>query len=454
MIHFCLSIMGLIFTILFVVGTHEAAHFMMARLLNIKVLRFSIGFGKTLWHRYDKKGTEYVLALIPLGGYVKMLDEAEGSVPAAELPYAFNRQPYYKKFLVVLAGPAMNLLCALILYWLVFVIGFVTIRPVIGTVEPQSIAAQSGLKSNQEIISIDGRATPTLMSVLLQLMPHIGNQDQLQIAVQNFNATPPAAIKTHHLNLANWHVDDLSPDPLSALGIKPYEPNIPLVIGIISPSSTVAASLRVGDKLIALNKKPLKDWSDLVNAILPHPEESMVLTIKRQDKTIEIPLTIGYQRHLFGKKSGYLGIAPTFQWDKAFLHKIQYGPLEAIPHAWQEVHDLVYINFLLFGKLFTGKLSMQSLGGPITIFDSAGTALNYGFIPFLSFLAFLSIAIGTINLLPIPGLDGAHLFIQTLEAILRRPLPERLLNHLFRLGFLLLLLVLIQALVNDILRMY
>lgn len=181
MLQVLLSILGILLTIFFVIGTHEAAHFITARLLKVKVLRFSIGFGKSLARWYDKKGTEYVLALIPLGGYVKMLDEREGDVAPEEVHLAFNRQPFYKKFLIVLAGPAANIFCAFILYWLIFMIGFVNIRPIIGEVAPGSIAANGGLKMKQEIIRVDDRKTSNWTSVLFRILAHAGNQDQLKV---------------------------------------------------------------------------------------------------------------------------------------------------------------------------------------------------------------------------------------------------------------------------------
>lgn len=445
-----ISIIGILITILFVVGTHEYAHFITARLLGVKVLRFSIGFGKTLWSRFDKKGTEYVIALIPLGGYVKMLDEHEEYVQPHELQKAYNRQPFYKKFLIVLAGPAANLICAFMLYWLIFVIGFTTVRPLIGEVKPHSIAAQAGLQSQQEIISVDGQKTPTLMRVLFRILYHAGNQDTLTITTENSNKT----ITTHHLDLSNWEIDPLTPDPLGSLGFAPYQPDIPLVIGIIAKESVAANTLKIGDKLLAINKTPIKNWEQLITTLSQRPGETILLSIERQGKKMDIPLTLGVKRQLFFFKNGYLGIGPTIKLMPELLHKVQYDPITAIPFAWQEVCDLAYLNILMFGKIITGKLSLQSLGGPITIFQSAGSALRYGFIAFISFLAFLSVSIGIINLMPIPGLDGGHLFIQLYESIMQRTLSEQAIEFLYRIGLLLIVFVLVQVIINDILRLY
>lgn len=355
-----ISIMAIIATIFFVIGTHEWAHFMMARLVGVKVLRFSIGFGKTLLRWQGKTGTEYVFALIPLGGYVKMLDEREAPVSEDERPHTYNQQPYYKKFLIVLAGPAMNLLCALCLYWIIFMVGFTTIRPIIGDITPTSIAAQAGLKTGQEIIAVDGEKTRTWNSVLFRLLAHVGNEDTALITTTN---------QILALDLANWKIDGLTPDPLTSLGLTPLMPAIPLIM----PGN--------------------------------------------------------------------------------LIQHIQYSPIMALPEAWKQVKNLTYFNLLLFGKLITGKISLQSLGGPITIYQSAGSALNASILAFLGFLAFLSIAIGVINLLPIPGLDGGHLLIQTIEAVIRRPISEKILFNVYRLGFAVLIFFMVQALVNDLLRL-
>lgn len=450
MLHILIAIAGILLTIFFVIGTHEFAHFAMARLLGVKVIRFSIGFGKKLLHWHDKKGTEYVLALIPLGGYVKMLDESEGKVAPTELPFAFNHQPYYKRILIILAGPAMNILCAWVLYATIFMVGFVTLRPIIGEVQPNSIAANAGLKPKQEIIALDQRPTSGWPSILFRILAHAGDKDKLQIEVKSANQT-----STHSLDLATWQLDSLNPQPLASLGIQPYEPEIPLTISIITPDSPAAkAGLKVGDKLVMLDKKPIKNWQELITTFSQNPEKSYTLSIERQGKLISIPITTGYKQNWLGHKTGYVGIAPLITLPKDLLNKVQYGPVQAFKHAWQQMVDLTYFNLLLLGKMLIGKISIQSLGGPLTIFESAGSALNYGFLSFLSFLAFLSISIGVINLLPIPGLDGGHLFIYVIEMIIRRPLPERVLDIFYRLGFVLIIFFLLQALLNDMLRLY
>lgn len=364
MLAILVSIISIFITILFVVGSHEAAHFYMARAVGVKVLTFSIGFGKRLFSYTDKRGTEYIFALIPLGGYVRMLDSTEDTVTPAELNQAYDKKSFWRKSLIILAGPTANLICAFFLYWVVFMVGFVTIKPIIGEVTPNSLAASAGLTRGQQIIAVDNTPTRTWTSVLLRIMVHAGNQDQTILTTQDFHTKKTSS---HTLNLKTWQLDGLNPDPFVSLGFIPYMP-----------------------------KKITND----------------------------------------------------------VLQTVKFGPIGALPEAARELNDFVRFNLIFFQKLVTGKISLQSLGGPISIFDSAGDALNVGFLPFISFLAFLSIAIGVINFLPIPGLDGGTWVVLAIEAIIRRPLPEKINALLYRTGFALILIIMLQAIINDLLRLF
>lgn len=362
-----IAILGIFLTIFFVVGVHEFGHFIVARLLGVKVLRFSLGFGKALYRWHDKSGTEYVLAPIPLGGYVKMVDENEEEVPKQDLPFAYNRQPTYKKLAIVLAGPFFNFLFAFLIYCSLFLIGFYSIIPVIGKVTPNSIAANAGLSSEQEIVRVNNEPTLSWLSVIIHILSHAGDKDFMEITTKNMTTE-----KTQNftLNLAQWKMNDLKPNPLESLGLTPYEP----------------------------------------------------------------PLSMQ-------------------TWPKKYLRHNQYDLKEALIHAKEELANLLYLNIFSIKKLLTGKISFASLGGPISIFQSAGSALNHGLISFVSFLAFLSIAVGFINILPVPGLDGGHILFQTIEVITRRPVSLRYQYFLYRLGFIFLFLLITQAIVNDILRL-
>lgn len=447
-----ISIAGIVITLLFVVGTHEAAHFFTARALGVKVLAFSIGFGKTIFSFTDKRGTQFALAWIPLGGFVRMLDSREDKVSATDFPRAYDQQPYYKKSLIILAGPACNLFCAFVLYWLVFVTGFVAVKPIIGPVQAQSIAATAGLQPEQQIISIDGQETKTWAMVLFRLIAHMGNEDTVNVTTRGMQS---AKTTEHALNLAHWNLDGLNPDLFGSLGFQPYEPPIPLVIEVVLPNSPAAlAGLKVKDKLVSYNNVKIADWNQLLTLLNTTPETTVPMVVSRNGKKVTVNITPTVTKHWFKPTTKHLGIAPYFIYPAKLLDKVQYGPLAALPQAGTQLFDFIRFNLLFFKKLVTGKLSLQSLGGPITIFDSAGQALNVGWLPFASFLAFLSIAIGVINLLPIPGLDGGQWLMQTIETCIRRPLPEKVTELLYRAGFFIIIFVLIQAIINDVLRLF
>jgi len=451
LLNILISIIGIILTILFIVGIHEFGHFIVARLVGIKVLRFSLGFGKALFRWHDKKGTEFVLAAIPLGGYVKMLDESEEKVTKNELHLAFNRQPLYKKIAVVIAGPLANFIFSFVLYWLLFVVGFTSFIPLIGNITPHSLAANAGLKPQDEILDINNKVTRDWNSVVIRLMTYLGEKTQVAIKTQQFNSH---TILQHTLDLTHWQMNNLKPDPLKSLGIEPYQPKISLIIGALLPNSPASQSgLQINDMILSIGQQHIKNWEQLITFVAMHPAETFLFKIKRQAKILSLPVTIGYKYDGLFQKHGFLGLSPQFKWPAGLLRKIQYSPLTALAPAKQEVVDFTTLNFQFLGKMLTGKVSLQGLGGPITMFESAGTALNNGILPFISFLAFFSIAIGVINVLPIPGLDGGHLLFYFIEFVTRKPLSLRIQTLFLRLGIIALLLLVTQALVNDIMRL-
>lgn len=451
MLTFLIALLGILITIFLVIGVHEFGHFLMARALNIRVLRFSIGFGKGFYRWHDKKGTEYVLAAIPLGGYVKLLDENEGKVSKSDRPYAYNNQPLWKRIAVICAGPISNLIFAFILYWILFITGFNALIPMIGKVAPHSIAAEAGIQPLQEIVRIDNDPATTWTAVMISLLSHAGDQNQLHIATRPLNNS---IVTQHTLELASWHLDELRPDPLLSLGIEPYEPEIPATIDEITKNSPASQStLQVGDTILAMDNKPIHDWMGLIDYISQHPNKTIEVTLKRHGQHIKTAVALSSRSSLFSTPQGYLGIQTQFTLPSKYLRKYHYNLIEAIPHAWHDTVIFTQLNFMLLGKIFTGKVSLKSLGGPITIFQSAGASLNQGFVPFISFLAFLSISIGIINILPVPGLDGGHLLFQLIELIIRKPLSLRSQTLLYKLGIFFLLLVMIQAMVNDIMRL-
>lgn len=450
MLQLLTAILGVLITILLVVGFHEFGHFIVARLVGVKVLRFSIGFGKILYRWHDKQGTEYALSAIPLGGYVKMVDENEETVAKEDLPFAYNRQPFLKRFAIVIAGPVFNIILAFFIYWLLFMIGFTTVIPLIGKITPHSIAENAGMKPQQEIIRVNDKPTQNWVTVVISLLTHTGDKNNLTIQTQ---ATTDKKLYTYTLSTLQWKMNNLKPDPLESLGIEPYEPEVPAIIGKVLPDSPARAQLKVGDKIISVDKKPIQKWQDLIELIDSSPQTTLIFKVERNNQLISIPIKTSYTRDLFFKKHGMLGIVAQFHWPENLLRHNQYGPIQALSHAWEDTKNFCDLNFIIIGKLLNGKISFQSLGGPITIFESAGNALNNGVAPFLSFLAFLSISIGLINVLPIPGLDGGHVLIQVIELVIRRRISMNAQVLFYRLGMIIILLLITQALVNDILRL-
>lgn len=442
------SLLGLILTILIVVGVHEFGHFIVARFCGVKVLRFSIGFGKIFWRYQDRKGTEFALSLIPLGGYVKMLNEDEGFVAENEKPFAYNRQPYYKKILIVFAGPFANLLLSFCIYIALFCYGFNTIVPIIGKIVPGSIAAAAGVKPHSEIIAIDQQVTHTWISVVIKLLAHAGSNDTLLITTKNNNLPT-----THRFDLSNWKMDDLKPDPLLSLGLQPYEPDIPPIIHKMLPDSPAAQSgLKVGDKILSINGKKVVTWIDVMNEISDKPNQVLPFIIQRNTNQLTIPVRVGVSKDFVYRNYGFLGINPKVILPAHLLRYNKFSLAESIKRAYQNVAQFSHLNFIMISKMLTGKISVKSLGGPISIFESAGVSLNSGFIMFCGFLAFLSISIGIINLVPIPGLDGGHIFMDTIQWITQKPLDPRVQLLFYRFGVIFILLLMTQALINDVLR--
>jgi len=451
MINIILSIIGIIITILLIVGIHEFGHFIVARALSIKVLKFSIGFGKTLWTRRDKKGTEYVIAAVPLGGYVKMLDENEEPVAKKELHLAFNNQSILKRTLVVLAGPLFNFIFAFLIYWAIFVIGFETPAPIIGKVAAKSIAANAGLKPQDEVLKINNVEVKSWSNIVMQFAFKIGDDNGMQFTTKNLKSS---SIQQHDLDLENWHLNELQPNILESIGIEPYQPQIkPIIKYILDDSPAANANLQENDLIVAINNNPIKNWQEAQKLIKDNPNKTLVFNIKRNAAPLDIKVLIGENGNWFSGSEGFVGISPSFEWPKDLIRHIQYSPLQAISHASQNTLDFIKLNFLMLGKMLTGKVSVLSIGGPITIFQSAGDAFITGLLPFISFIAFLSIAIGVINLLPIPGLDGGHLLFYLIEFAIKKPLSIRVQNLMFHFGLILLMLLIVQAVANDLMRL-
>ncbi len=449
---FIIDIIVFLLTLFILITVHEWGHFWVARRFGVKTLCFSIGFGKALWRRIAKDGTEYRIAVLPFGGYVKLLDEREGEVTDDQKHLAFNRKPVWARAAIVLAGPLINVLLAFIVFTVVFWIGFEQSRPIIGQIEPQSIAEKSGLQPNTEIVKIDNQAVADWQKALVAIVMRLGDKNNMQIVTRPINKVGDQ--QSYSLPLQFWQVNELNPDPLKALGIIPYRPKIlPVVAEVKENSPAEKAGLQKGDKVLAVDQTAVADWTDFALFIHSHPGKRVIVRIERNGQMLQKPVVIG--RQLAGLHwVGYMGIASgPVDWPHAYRTFNQYPLTLAWLPAWQEMVLLTKFNFVTLGKVIIGEISLKSLGGPISIFRSTSQAYLQGFIVYLSFLAFISLMLAWINILPIPGLDGGHLFFYLIEIVRGKPLSVRTEALILRLGIIFLIVIMLQATINDLLRL-
>lgn len=438
-------------SILALVTVHEFGHFWVAKRLGVKVLKFSIGFGRPIWRHQAASGTEYCIAILPLGGYVKLLDESEGSVSEQDQALAFNRQPLWKRACIVIAGPGINILFAIFAFWCVGILGRDLITPVIGSVLPDTPAAEAQIPAHTEIVSLNDRPVRSWQTVSMRLVGWFGATGELPITVR-----PLGDSKTQRyvLKLQDWSPNnELQPDPLSSLGLLPYQPPVLPVIARIRPDSPAAdANLKPGDRLLQVADQPIQDWSEAVKKIQGYPNQTISIQVLRDHQPITLNVKIG--RKLSGYRwVGYLGIEPNPPiWPAAMQYHVHYSPWSAMTYALQQVGSYSAFHFVVLGKLITGQLSLRTMGGPISIYETTSVAFAQGMAVYISFLGLLSVMLACVNILPIPGLDGGHLLMYALEAIAGRPLSMRWQVLIIKLGFIFLILIMVQATINDVLR--
>lgn len=431
---------------------HEAGHFLMARLCGVKVLRFSFGFGKVLLRCHDKRNTEYVWSLFPLGGYVKLLDESETEVAENERHLAFNNQSVWRRMAIIIAGPLFNFIFAFIALWLVWVIGMQSLAPIIQAVKPGSIAANAGLSASQEIISLDNNRMDSWRDFQFALMPFLGSEKKVMISVKSVeNGTQKSLV----LSLEKWVVDGNKTDLLESLGIKPFVPHIPPVVGGVLPESPAElAGLQMGDRIEALNHKPLTDWFDFVTYVKQHPNAALILKIKRKEVEQQIHVKLSSQT-VNGQKEGYIGLrSQAVDWPAQWLRLQRQDPLHAMGSALKQTVNLTTATLSLIGRLVTDRLGFENISGPVGIAQGAGESGRSGFVYYLSFLALVSISLGVLNILPIPLLDGGHLLYCLLEIIRRRSLPDSVKSAGIYIGFVFMMALMVVALRNDLARLF
>ncbi len=431
---------------------HEYGHFWVARRCGVKVIRFSVGFGTPLLRWRDKLGTEFVVSVLPLGGYVKMVDEREGNVLEEDLPYAFTRKPVWQRMAVVAAGPLANFLLAILIYWVVYSFGVTGMAPVIDSLKPGSVAEQAGLQPGQEIISLDGEPTPTWQALSSQLIRRIGETGTI-----SFRAKVPGDSVAYEYQgqLKDWLSDTEEPEPIAGVGLVLYSPRVlPVANNIVIGDPAEAAGLMTGDRVLSADRVPMDDWSTWVNYVRARPDKTIEIEVLRGDE--KFLTTIVPKRAVAedGSAIGQVGMSVQIpEWPKDMIREIEYGPFEAASQAVKQTWDTSVLILDSIKKMMVGLISAKHLSGPITIAKVAGAAAQYGVTAYLGFLAFLSISLGVLNLLPIPVLDGGHLMYYIIEAVKGSPVSEKIQMAGFRVGLFLVVGLMLLALYNDLMRL-
>lgn len=435
------------------VSFHEFGHFWVARKAGVKVLRFSVGFGKVLWsYQKSPETTEYVLSAIPLGGYVKMVDEREGEVKTEDLPFAFNRQSLSARTAIVAAGPLFNLMLAVVLFWSVLVIGETGVKPILGAVEQGTLAATAGFVEGDQIISVNDKQTPTWSEALGVIFASALDGDQeLKVTVKNLDDQPYVRL----LKIAES--DSQNPDLLyEHLGFKPWSPKLKPIIGKVLPdSAALAAGLRPGDLIVSADGTAIDEWMQWVVTVKNHPGVAINLVIERDG--VQLPLTITPKSVQSGQKTeGKIGASVFVPEELIKSVSIEYSlsPLAAIPVALETTSYYAVTTLKMMGRMLIGKASVKNLSGPISIAEYAGQSADMGLAPFLKFMALVSVSLGVLNLLPIPVLDGGHLLFFALEAIKGRPVSEKIQVFFQQIGIALLVLLMALAMVLDVQRLF
>lgn len=451
MLNFLFSLLAFILAISVLVAVHEFGHYWVARRMGVKVLRFSIGFGKPLWSwRRGADRTEYVIAALPFGGYVKMLDEREGEVASEDLPRAFNRQPLRKRTAIVAAGPAFNLLFAVLAYWLMFITGTPGMRPLLGEMSPDSLAYQAGLRHEQEIIAVDGRKTPTWAAVMESLMPYALRKEAVTLSVNDGGTTYRYLLPLDRLT---GEVD--AGTFRNTVGLQAYRPLVAAVLGEIAADSAAArAGLQAGDEVLAVDGEAIGNWEELVQIIQQHPDEDLLFEIRRGDRDMDVH--IRPRAYEAGNRTvGRIGAGVHL--DEDFASRLQsewrLAPWPALTAALYKTWDMSTLTVRMLGEMVIGRVSTENISGPITIAVYAKSSAVAGFAQFLSFLAIVSISLGVLNLLPVPVLDGGHLLFYLIEAIRGNPVSAKTEELALRIGITLILMLMTLAIYNDLSRL-
>ena len=450
---FGISLLGFIVAISVLVAVHEFGHFWVARRLGIRVLRFSIGFGRPLWRRhFGVDNTEFVIAALPLGGYVKMLDEREAPVPEPEAARAFNRQPLWVRSAVIMAGPLFNFLFAIAAYWLMFVSGVPGLRPVVGEVTPHSVAAAAGFRARDELLSVAGRQTPSWDAATLELLDAALARDSIEIRVREPDDRQRVLVIDFGAVSNALDKGGL----LENLGLAVWRPTVPAVIDrLVAGAPAEQAGLLPGDRVVAVDDTAVESWSEWVELVRAHPGETLRIRVERDGQPVElalVPRAVQEKGATIGQIGAYVREPEGLR--ESMRTEVRYGLLESAGKAVVKTWDMTALTVRTLWGMISGQASVENISGPISIAQYAGYSVSIGLASFLKFLAIVSVSLGVLNLLPIPILDGGHLLYNIIEWLQGRPLSEHAQQIGQQLGILLLLALMSIAFYNDLSRLF
>ncbi|QEY25435.1 RIP metalloprotease RseP [Neisseria zalophi] len=443
------TILAFIAAILILVSLHEFGHYLVARLCGVKVVRFSVGFGKPFFKK--KRGdTEWCLAPIPLGGYVKMVDTREGSVAEEDLPYAFDKQHPAKRIAIVVAGPLTNLILAVLLYGLSFSLGVTELRPFVGTVEPASIAARAGFVPGDKILSVNGKPVSDWADARNEMVLNL-ESSEVKVAVQTASGQTAA----RNINIAGTPEADQVIKQQGYIGLMPWK--ITNTLGeVVAGSPADKAGLKAGDTLLAADGRAIHSWSEWAVLFRNSPGKKLNIEYSRDGQVAETQVRPNSEELPDGALIGKVGVAPSDDkaWHETITHHYTPSIGEAFQMGWNKTVNYSVMTVKFFGKLVTGQASLSHISGPVTIADIAGKTAAHGFQSYVEFLALVSISLGIMNLLPVPVLDGGHLVYYAAEWIRGKPLSERIQAIGLRFGLAVMLLMMMVAFFNDITRLF
>ena len=445
-------ILAAIFLLGPLIAIHEFGHYIAARKLGVKVLVYSIGFGPTLLKWTSKKsGIKYQISALPLGGYVKMLDEREGSVAEQDLPYAFNRQNPWKRIAIVAAGPLINLAFAVVLFWILLLPAQEQLNTRVGKVLPNTPAAAAQMHAGDKITAIDGMKVSTWEKLNFALVDRVGETGSIAVAAERAGET-----KNFNLPIQNF-LKDQSQSPLDAVGFIPYRPHFPAVVTDVSKDgAAIRQGMKAGDKIVAINGVKMNEWFDVVQIVQASPEKLLKIDVLRNNQLLHLEVMPQGKRDNMGKVTGVLGVQSDpgkVTIPAEYKQTIQYSPVEAFTMAVDKTGQISSMILNSIVKMVRGLIGFDNLSGPITIAKVAGQSAEMGWQTFISFMALMSVSLGILNLLPIPMLDGGHLVYYLVELIRGKPVSEQIQLVGLKIGMVLLGSMMLLALFNDFMRL-